>query len=252
MRVLVQVKPPATRRSPATPGTSGRGRPWRAVGIGLALVLSVLAITTDIAAAHATLAGADPANGSTVPRVPERIELRVTGKAATTEGEPVRVFDPSGRRVDTGHVHIPDTGDVIHADLDPTSAAPGEYQVLYEIVSADTHVISGRLSFTVHHDGAQDGGAEQRSRSFSAGAGSDAIPADAATSARASADGGEVARGYVAAGETSVHGQPTSSGLARGGPTAVPVAVLASCIAVALFPAWSRRRRRRQNMKAER
>lgn len=247
MRVLVHLKPPAPRRSAATPGSSERCRPWRAAGVGLALALSLLAIDTGIAAAHATLTGAEPADGTTVPSVPERIELRVTGKAATTEGEPVRVFDPTGRRVDTGHVHIADTGDVIQADLDPTAAAPGEYQVLYEIVSADTHVISGRLSFTVQRDGVENGPAEKRSRSFSVGAFPEpgAIRADAASPVAGPGDGRDVAPFDVAAGRTSVGPQPISSGLARGGPIAVPVVVLAVSAALALFPARSRRRRPR-------
>ena len=227
--------------APTQPSSAHGGARTLRVAVGLLIVSLVLTVGTGTAAAHATLTGAEPVNGATLAAVPERLELRVAGKAATAEGDPVQVYDPTGRRVDTGQVHVPETGDVIHAYLDAaaiSAGTEGEYQVLYEIVSADTHVISGRLAFTVQAGAAADA-ASTRSLSFSVGpaAGEGAAePAVPAATPGAAGAGGNVA---------DVGSRTAPTGLARTGPVVLPVVVLAACAGLALLPLWSRRRRLR-------
>ena len=125
----------------------GHGRPVA----GLVLAgLVVLGAPAGPAAAHARLVGSAPEAGTTVERVPAEIVIELDAKPATIEGDPLQVYTPEGRRVDAGDPHVGEDGRRLAVTLDPGQPLPsGEYQVAYRVVSADSHVIAGRLSFTV-------------------------------------------------------------------------------------------------------
>jgi methionine-rich copper-binding protein CopC len=100
-------------------------------------------------AAHARVTGSEPADGAVVAALPARVTVRFSGKPATAEGDPVQVYDPSGRRIDDGDVRVEPGGRSLSVGTTPAARAPGGYTVVFRVVSADTHVIAGRLAFEV-------------------------------------------------------------------------------------------------------
>lgn len=98
--------------------------------------------------AHAKIVGSDPVDGAVMDVAPERVTLLVDAKPATIEGDPLQVFGPDGRRIDSGDTVIDDDGHRLSVGLDPTAARrAGRYHVVYRVISADTHLIAGRLQF---------------------------------------------------------------------------------------------------------
>jgi methionine-rich copper-binding protein CopC len=115
--------------------------------VGLALVAQVvLAVPV---AAHARVVGSSPVDGATIDRAPGEVMVELDAKPATIEGEPLRVYGPDGGRIDAADPRVTDGGRRLWVSLDPAHDLPsGDYEIAYRIVSADTHVIAGRLSFT--------------------------------------------------------------------------------------------------------
>lgn len=118
----------------------------------MALALSSGAAPAGAAAAtatHAKLTGSEPATGSTVGRPPDAVTVTVDAKPATVEGDPLRVYGPDGRRIDDGRTSVGDHGRRITVGLRHDVVRPaGPYEIVYRIVSKDTHLIAGRLEFT--------------------------------------------------------------------------------------------------------
>lgn len=108
-----------------------------------------LVATAPPAHAHAAVSATEPRAGSTVAELPRRLVIHVIKKQATRAGDPIQVFGPDGTRVDTGDIVVSDAGTVISVGLQPGVSAPGTYEVLYQITSADTHIIEDRFSFAV-------------------------------------------------------------------------------------------------------
>ena len=136
-----------------------RGRAALAAGVlGLPVLALVLlcragpvaaAGTAAATPAHAKLTGSVPAAGATVDRAPDAVTLTVDAKPATTEGDPLRVYGPDGHRVDDGRTSVGDHGRRIAVGLRQNVVRPaGPYEIVYRIVSRDTHLIAGRLEFT--------------------------------------------------------------------------------------------------------
>jgi methionine-rich copper-binding protein CopC len=84
--------------------------------------------------------------------LPPRVSVLLASKPATIEGDPLRVYAPTGERVDGGDVELVEgTGDdpdelsvSLALDDDP---APGEYNMVWRVISDDTHLIAGRIMF---------------------------------------------------------------------------------------------------------
>ncbi len=100
-------------------------------------------------AAHARVTGSEPADGAVVTALPARVTVRFSGKPATAEGDPLLVYDPSGRRIDDGDVRVEPGGRALSVGTTPAAGAPGGYTLVFRVVSADSHVIAGRLAFEV-------------------------------------------------------------------------------------------------------
>jgi methionine-rich copper-binding protein CopC len=124
-------------------------------------VLRLVAATTLItglgvarpspAPAHAVVVGTAPANGTAVDALPERIAVYLDAKPATTEGDPLAVYTQAGDRIDAGDVTVGEDGQVLSVGLLPGDPSAAHYQidVVYRIVSADSHMVSGRFGFHV-------------------------------------------------------------------------------------------------------
>lgn len=128
-----------TRYLPPGPGA------WLArLGLAAALVVALVLAPAGPASAHATLLQSDPAEGQVLEVAPEQIAFVFSeGVAGVPDG--VQVFDARG-------VEVPATATVRGAALDVVLDGPiadGTLIVLWRVVSADGHPITGSLSFAV-------------------------------------------------------------------------------------------------------
>ncbi|MEU0003856.1 copper resistance protein CopC [Streptomyces sp. NPDC006314] len=115
------------------------------LGAGLLLVLLGAAAP---ASAHAALRGTDPADGTVLRTAPRHVTLTFTESVGLLTGS-FRVYDPENHRVRTGPAdHAPGRSDTARVAL-PAKLAEGTYTVAWRVVSADSHPVSGALTFSV-------------------------------------------------------------------------------------------------------
>ncbi|WP_055535311.1 copper resistance CopC/CopD family protein [Streptomyces graminilatus] len=98
------------------------------------------------ASAHAALTGSAPQQGVVVDKAPAQVTLTFSEKVALSDGS-FRVLDPKGKRVDTGKAtELSGTtyGVPLHAGL-----PDGTFTVAYQVVSADSHPVSGAFTFSI-------------------------------------------------------------------------------------------------------
>ncbi|MFF9811799.1 copper resistance protein CopC, partial [Streptomyces coeruleorubidus] len=116
------------------------------------LLLLLLAVTGALLAgsapvsAHAALTASDPQQGSVVKEAPAQVSLTFSEGVAMSDGS-VRVLDPKGKRVDTGKTGEQGTNTYsvkLHSGL-----PDGTFTVTYQVVSADSHPISGAFTFSI-------------------------------------------------------------------------------------------------------
>ena len=114
-------------------------------------VLAILVVESGPAAAHASLVGSDPADGSSLAEAPRKVSMTFNENVGSGF---VAVTAPDGTQVKTANVRTVDH--VLSADV-AASDERGRYTVAYRIVSADGHPVSGEVTFTtttgrtVHH-----------------------------------------------------------------------------------------------------
>ena len=102
------------------------------------------------AGAHARVSGSDPADGSDVEGVPEARVDQLQRQARHARGRSptrLRLDRPAHRR----RRRAPSRAGrrCRWASLPGAAGPTGQYEVVYRVVSADTHVVAGRLGFTV-------------------------------------------------------------------------------------------------------
>lgn len=116
------------------------------------LVLLFLAVTGALlvgagpASAHAALTGSDPAQGVVVDKAPTQVSLTFSEKVATNDAS-LRVLDPKGKRVDTGKPS--NVSGTTYAVQLHSGLPDGTYTVTYQVVSEDSHPVSGAYTFSV-------------------------------------------------------------------------------------------------------
>lgn len=96
--------------------------------------------------AHAALTGSDPQQGSVVQDAPDQVSLTFSEKVAMSDGA-VRVYDPKGKEADTGKVT--DLGGNSYSVGLHSGLPNGTFTVTYQVVSADSHPVSGAFTFSV-------------------------------------------------------------------------------------------------------
>lgn len=192
----------------------------------------------SVAAAHTRITGTAPADASVVDAPPPRVTVRLAAKPGTIEGDPLQVYDPSGRRVDLGDVRVDDGGAALSVGV--AGGGHGRYDVLYRIVSADSHVIAGSFGFTV--------GAPGERLAAAAGTSASAGTRDgAATASAAGTHGAPVTAGSAdTAGAALTARVPTHRSLHRGGPADLRPQLLTASVAGAGLALGARRHLRRR------
>ncbi|WP_161179054.1 copper resistance CopC family protein [Streptomyces sp. SID4985] len=112
-----------------------------------ALVLLVLGAAVP-ASAHATLRGSNPADGTVLQRAPRELTLTFSESVGLLT-DSFRVYDPRNHRLRTGEAdHAPGRSDTARLGL-PARLGKGTYTVAWRVVSADSHPVSGALTFSV-------------------------------------------------------------------------------------------------------
>lgn len=112
--------------------------------LGLVATLALLVVPTS-ASAHAQLESSDPADGATLAALPETVSVTLNEDVGS--GAVLRVLDSSGVRVDDDQVTT--AGRRVLVGVRPGSSAAGAYRIVYRLVSADGHPVSGEIGFRV-------------------------------------------------------------------------------------------------------
>jgi copper resistance protein C len=116
--------------------------------VKLSAILFVLAMGfCELASAHAFLDHAEPRVGSKVSTAPTEVKIWFTQELEPAFSS-IKVFDASDNEVDKKDTHQ-DDADKKLLIVSLNSLLPGEYKVVWEVVSVDTHRTSGDFSFRV-------------------------------------------------------------------------------------------------------
>ncbi len=125
--------------------TRWRTGTWAVPAIVGGVALAVLAVAPTPSQAHAVLVSTTPAADAILDAAPERVELVFDEPVEVPTGG-VRVYDTEGVRIDEGPASTADAARVAVALPDPLPE--GGYVVVWRVVSADSHPISGVWTFT--------------------------------------------------------------------------------------------------------
>ena len=108
----------------------------------IALAAACLA-ASQLCQAHAHLVGSTPAEGAVLTASPPHLELSLS--------EPARLTAASLRRgTDKPQaLTFASSAPAQHISLDLPALQPGPYTLQYRVISADTHIASGTVHFTV-------------------------------------------------------------------------------------------------------
>lgn len=108
------------------------------------------------ASAHAVLESSIPTRGAQFETAPKQVEFTFNEPVEASLGA-VRVFNTSGEQVQTAGIDRPgESANSVGAGL-PAGLPGGLYTATYHVVSADSHPISGGITFTVGNPGGGDG-----------------------------------------------------------------------------------------------
>ncbi len=100
-------------------------------------------LLTELALAHAHLERSTPADGSTLSAVPPALEMRFSEPARLTA-----LWIQRGQEPRQALKSLPTATEKILRVALPT-LAPGVYSVTWRVVSADGHIASGAVRFTI-------------------------------------------------------------------------------------------------------
>ncbi len=98
------------------------------------------------AGAHAALLGSDPKQGAVVATAPAQVSLTFS-EQVSIDDDALRVLDPAGRRISTGKISY--AGSDTYRIRLRTGLPHGTYTVSYQVISADSHPVSGAYTFSV-------------------------------------------------------------------------------------------------------
>lgn len=138
---------PGQRRTTTPHGAAPRGA-LRALALLGTLLTALLLASAAPASAHAALRGSDPADGAVLKSSPGSVTLTFTESVGLLD-DSFRVYDPTNHRVTTGGPgHGPAGSDTARITF-PKRLGTGTFTVAWRVVSADSHPVSGALTFSV-------------------------------------------------------------------------------------------------------
>lgn len=104
------------------------------------------------ALAHDQLIGSNPKNGAQLDKQPEWLELEFSGNIQEV-GTEIQV-NHNGKDVSAGEIAV--EGRKVTSAL-PDDLEPGDYEVVWRVVSEDGHPVSGTVKFTIWDSNAAGG-----------------------------------------------------------------------------------------------
>ncbi|MEY9839623.1 copper resistance CopC/CopD family protein [Streptacidiphilus sp. EB103A] len=116
----------------------------------LGLLLALMLAGATSASAHAALLSSDPAQNAVVRTAPTQVVLHFS-EQVTLAADDMRVFDPAGKRVDSGSTGHNGSDDTTARVALASGLAQGTYTVAWRAISADTHPVSGAFTFSYGH-----------------------------------------------------------------------------------------------------
>jgi copper transport protein len=122
----------------------------RILARALVLLVTMLVpgvVLAQAAGAHAVLVSSSPVDGSRVDAAPAQVRLTFDEEVGLISGAE-QVISSTGLRVGTGHVSQAGGGRTIVLPLKP-HLPKGTYSATWRVVSADTHVVSGSITFGI-------------------------------------------------------------------------------------------------------
>jgi len=125
------------------------GHRWlrRLTLLGAGFLLMLLGSAAP-ASAHAAVRESAPGDGTVQRTAPRHVTLTFTESVGLLT-DSFRVYDPRNHRLRTGPAdHAPGRSDTARVTL-PAKLAKGTYTVAWRVVSADSHPVSGALTFSV-------------------------------------------------------------------------------------------------------
>ena len=123
--------------------------PVRRLLLLLAVLFCGALLAAAPASAHATVVGADPADGTRLQSAPSTVTVSFDESVGLGSIGYLHVTDQTGKRVDAGAAYHPGgDGTKIEDKLTP-GLADGTYTESYRVVSADSHPVAGVIRFVV-------------------------------------------------------------------------------------------------------
>jgi copper transport protein len=117
---------------------------------GAAVTVLVGLITAPSAHAHAALVSSTPVDGARLDAAPAAVTLTFDEAVRLVPGT-TQVISDDGARADTGDAHLSSDATTVVIPLRP-NLAKGSYAAVWRVISADTHVVSGSISFGIGQD----------------------------------------------------------------------------------------------------
>ena len=121
---------------------------WASRAVAVLIALGVVLVSAAPASAHNYLVASTPADGSTITELPAAFSVTTNESlldlSGTGTGFAIEVTDAAGAYYGDGCVSIVDATLSSGASL----GAAGDYRMLWQLVSADGHTVSGELGFT--------------------------------------------------------------------------------------------------------
>ena len=122
-------------------------RRFAALAAGAAAVVALGLCTAPSANAHATLVSSTPVDGARVEVAPAEVTLTFDEPVQLVPGT-AQVISDDGARADSGDAHLSTDGATLVIPLRP-DVEKGSYSAVWRVISADTHTVSGSISFGV-------------------------------------------------------------------------------------------------------
>ena len=113
----------------------------------LALILTISLTLPLPVFAHAVLVQSHPEVDSTINEPPEQVNIWFNENVAS-EFKALAVINSAGKRVDNKDIKQARL-DRSHIYITTPQLPPDTYTVRYRVMSADTHIVTGRFNFTI-------------------------------------------------------------------------------------------------------
>ncbi len=129
------------------PKNNAKTRHSTTLSILTCTALVVLVALPATVLAHAVMVKSSPEKDSTITRSPAQVDVWFNEQVRSAH-KSLAVIDSSGKRVDGKDIQQ-EVLDPSHIFTSIPDLPPDTYTVRYRVISADTHVVSGKFSFTV-------------------------------------------------------------------------------------------------------